>query len=662
MQLSKIRIRNYRLLIDAELEVDPKTTLIVGRNNTAKTSCFSCIGNVLEGKTVSFNDYPLFRREDFYAKIALFMEKKLSYEELCKQIEVVSIDFLVDYSLDDPDDNLGALSPFIIDVDVNTTTALIRAEYRLKTDEKTLWALLESSYYKDGAFSPSEEAHAVLVDNFDKLFGLTVYAINPNNMEDKQVKSQKELHDLFPFHTIPAERVLGEDDTHNSSLGSLISGFFDMSEADLDPKVAEEIKMLRTIVEKANKDVQKQSDEILSSVVNSSIGFGYPNIEELKLGVTTQLSIDDQIKNQTKLSYISGTANESLPSSHNGLGYKNLIKMEFLLAAFARDVEKRGVACVPLLFIEEPESHMHPQMQTAFATYLEKFLGKFSNVQIQTFLTSHSAHIANTMEFAKVRYAQKSNAGVIYKNLNTFAQANSDNVNFIRKYLTLTKCDLFFADKAIFVEGASERLLLPDMIEKCEATGVFGPGKYPLSAQYYALIEIGGAYAHKFIPFIEFLGVPCLILTDLDSVADRISKGGKVVKKSVVVSQGETTSNETIKWGIRRNKGLPENDTSKIDLTVITSMSPDDKTRGKCHIEFQTAENGLCGHSLEEAVRNVNRKHYDLGDSTSEEDLEFKGKSKTDFALDLICECADYCVPAYIKSGLTWLNNQRVLE
>lgn len=662
MQLSKIRIRNYRLLIDAELEVDPKTTLIVGRNNTAKTSCFSCIGNVLEGKTVSCNDYPLFRREDFYAKIALFMEKKLSYEELCKQIEVVSIDFLVDYSLDDPDDNLGALSPFIIDVDVNTTTALIRAEYRLKTDEKTLWALLESSYYKDGAFSPSEEAHAVLVDNFDKLFGLTVYAINPNNMEDKQVKSQKELHDLFPFHTIPAERVLGEDDTHNSSLGSLISGFFDMSEADLDPKVAEEIKMLRTIVEKANKDVQKQSDEILSSVVNSSIGFGYPNIEELKLGVTTQLSIDDQIKNQTKLSYISGTANESLPSSHNGLGYKNLIKMEFLLAAFARDVEKRGVACVPLLFIEEPESHMHPQMQTAFATYLEKFLGKFSNVQIQTFLTSHSAHIANTMEFAKVRYAQKSNAGVIYKNLNTFAQANSDNVNFIRKYLTLTKCDLFFADKAIFVEGASERLLLPDMIEKCEATGVFGPGKYPLSAQYYALIEIGGAYAHKFIPFIEFLGVPCLILTDLDSVADRISKGGKVVKKSVVVSQGETTSNETIKWWIRRNKGLPENDTSKIDLTVITSMSPDDKTRGKCHIEFQTAENGLCGHSLEEAVRNVNRKHYDLGDSTSEEDLEFKGKSKTDFALDLICECADYCVPAYIKSGLTWLNNQRVLE
>ena len=662
MQLTKIRIKNYRLLIDAELEVDLKTTLIVGRNNTAKTSCFSCIGSVLDGEGMTFDDYPLLRREDFYTKFALFMEKKLSYEDLCKRIEIISIEFLVDYSLDDPDDNLGALSPFIIDVDVDTTTALIRAEYRLKTDEKTLWTLLESSYYKDDAFSPSEDAHKVLADNFGKLFGLTVYAINPNNPDDKQVKSHKELHDLFPFHAIPAERVLGEDETHNSSLGLLISGFFNMSEAELDPNVAEEIIRLRSIVEKSNKDVQKQSDEILSTIVNNSIGFGYPNIEELKLGVTTQLSIDDQIKNQTKLSYISGTANESLPSSHNGLGYKNLIKMEFLLAAFAKDIEKRGIACIPLLLIEEPESHMHPQMQTAFVTYLEKFLGKLSTVQIQTFLTSHSAHIANTMEFAKIRYAQKSNAGVIYKNLNTFAVANPDNVEFIRKYLTLTRCDLFFADKAIFVEGASERLLLPDMIGKCESSGIFGVCKYPLSAQYYALIEIGGAYAHKFIPFIDFLGVPCLILTDLDSVADRKGRGGKIVRKSVVVSEGETTSNETIKWWIRKNKGLPDDDTSKIDLSEITAMTTDDKTRGKCHIEFQTTENGLCGHSLEEAIRNVNRKYYNLGNRISEKKLEFTGKSKTDFALDLICECSDYCVPGYIKSGLKWLNDQRVLE
>ena len=49
MRLSEVRIKNYRLLIDAKLDVDAKTTLIVGRNNTAKTSCSSCINTVLQG-------------------------------------------------------------------------------------------------------------------------------------------------------------------------------------------------------------------------------------------------------------------------------------------------------------------------------------------------------------------------------------------------------------------------------------------------------------------------------------------------------------------------------------------------------------------------------------------------------------------------------------
>ena len=138
MQLSKIKIKNYRLLIDAELEVDPKTTLIVGRNNTAKTSCFECIGKVLDGTPFSFNDYPLSKRENLYANITSFMAKEITFEELYERLEPISIEFLVDYALDDLEDNLGALSPFIIDVDVDTTTALIRAEYKLKADEKSV--------------------------------------------------------------------------------------------------------------------------------------------------------------------------------------------------------------------------------------------------------------------------------------------------------------------------------------------------------------------------------------------------------------------------------------------------------------------------------------------------------------------------------------------
>lgn len=74
----------------------------------------------------------------------------------------------------------------------------------------------------------------------------------------------------------------------------------------------------------------------MSELVSKAVGFGYPNGEELQLGVTTNLSIDEQVKNQSLLSYTTGTNKECLPSNYNGLGYNNLIKMEFILAAFAK--------------------------------------------------------------------------------------------------------------------------------------------------------------------------------------------------------------------------------------------------------------------------------------------------------------------------------------
>ena len=620
MLLSKIKIKNYRLLNDAELDVHNDTTLIVGRNNTAKTSSIDCISTVLGGKEFSYDDYPLGKRKVLHNLISKFMAKEITFAELYEKLPVISIEFVVDYSSEALDDNLGALSPFIIDVDLDTTTVLIRIEYSMRIEDKSLWTLLEKSFYKNGIYTPNaEEAHDIIVSNFNKIFGLRIYAVNPKNEEDIQLKTHKELSELFPFYTIPAERTLGEDgNQNNNTLGKLISSFFELNEEDLDPKVAAEIMKLRQIIEEANRKIQKRSNEILSSVVSDAVGFGYPNGEELQLGVTTRLNIDDQIKNQTKLSYSSSTLEESLPGTHNGLGYKNLIKMEFLLAAFAKDIEKCGQACIPLLFIEEPESHMHPQMQHAFADYLETFLAKISNVHIQTFLTSHSAHIANTMDFSKIRYAQKTTTGVIYKNLHSFAQSNKNNMDFIKKYLTLSRCDLFFADKIVFVEGASERLLLPDIISKCNNEGLFDSVTYKLPAQYYALIEIGGAYAYRFIPFANFLGLPCLILTDIDSMKDGRTKE--------VVSKGKTTSNATLKWWMRRVKSLPENDQTQIKLSEIIALTPDQKTHGKCHIEFQTKENGLCGRSLEEAIKNVNRSYYGLTDPITETSIEFSEK------------------------------------
>lgn len=655
MLLSKIIIKNYRLLVDAELEIDNNITLIVGRNNTAKTSCVELIDKVLKNKALSYDDYPLSKRKYAYILLAQFMRSRMSFERFCKKFPVITIDFYVDYSLDDPDMNLGALSPFIIDVDIDSTTAIIRAEYSIKISEESLRTMFEMCFFEKGNFiCRHENVRDVFITNFSKIFGLNIYAINPQYESDYQLKSLKELTDLFPFYLIPAERSLGENgDNSSNSLGALIASYFSVNVEDLDSRVVDEVKALRETVEEANIQIQNRSNELLGEIVNKAVGFGYPNAEELQLGVNTRLQIDDQIKDKTELTYTSENMGDSLPSSHNGLGYKNLIKIEFMLADFAEKIKQGNHVCIPLLFIEEPESHMHPQMQHAFADYLEKFLGEISDVHIQTFLTSHSAHIANTIDFSKIRYAQKTTKGVIYKNLNSFSQENEKNMDFIKKYLTLSRCDLFFADKVIFVEGASERLLLPDMIRKCDEEGLFDTKKYKLPAQYYALMEIGGAYAYKFIPFVNFLGIPCLILTDIDSMKDGRTKA--------TVSKGKETSNSTLRWWMRRLNNLPENDSGKIDLLEIIALTSDQKTLDKCHVEFQVEEDGICGRSLEEAIRNVNRSYYGLSDSATEVDIEFTDKSKTDFALNLICDNPEYVIPKYIIDGLVWLNQQNVL-
>lgn len=119
------------------------------------------------------------------------------------------------------------------------------------------------------------------------------------------------------------------------------------------------------------------------------------------------------------------------------------------------------------------------------------------------------------------------------------------------------------------------------------------------------------------------------------------------------------TSNSTIKWWVRTLKNISEDNT--IALSDVIALKDEEKTIDTCHIEFQTEEQGLCGRSLEEALINVNRSHYGLSATPSEEDLKFNEKSKTDFALNLIYDNPNYAVPMYIKNGLVWLNDQKVL-
>ena len=96
MLLSKITINNFRLIVNAELNVHQNITLIVGRNNTAKTSCMNILEKVVKNRVLSYDDYPLQRRKYAFILLAQFMRKKITYEQLCKRLPLTSIEFLID--------------------------------------------------------------------------------------------------------------------------------------------------------------------------------------------------------------------------------------------------------------------------------------------------------------------------------------------------------------------------------------------------------------------------------------------------------------------------------------------------------------------------------------------------------------------------------------
>lgn len=332
-----------------------------------------------------------------------------------------------------------------------------------------------------------------------------------------------------------------------------------------------------------------------------------------------------------------------------------------ILTEFSRAVVANATT-IPLLLIEEPEAHMHPQLQSTFVGFVSKFLKESIGAgrHLQTILSSHSSHVANTVDFKQVRYMRRTTNGVNCKDLQHFYQEGQtdeqkENLAFLQKYLKLSYCDLYFCDKAILVEGATERLLIPQMILKCAESGAFDNTTPPLQSQYYSLVEVGGAYAHRFYDFLDFLEIPTLIFTDVDFVRERNKKCQR--------SEALHSSNGAInRWchdvyGIAVSKPIP------IEKVIELSTDSLKRTNALRHLEFQKEENGAYPRSLEESIQNVNRALFGIAEDATEiplfEESE-SGESKTDFAIKLLTDpkYEDFHIPTYIRDGLIWLNDQ----
>lgn len=165
-----------------------------------------------------------------------------------------------------------------------------------------------------------------------------------------------------------------------------------------------------------------------------------------------------------------------------------------------------------------------PSLQTNSQSYknIKEFIRAKTNWHVQVVITTHSSHIIAESGFDNIRYFDNTAHQLIIKNLSEFRikedKKDPDGMRFLKQYMALNRCDMFFADKIIMIEGTVERLLLPLMINNVQPS---------LLTKYVSIIEVGGAYAHLFKDLLCFLNVKTLIITDLDSICAANSKACK---------------------------------------------------------------------------------------------------------------------------------------
>ncbi|PYI39562.1 ATP-dependent endonuclease [Arthrobacter psychrolactophilus] len=159
-----------------------------------------------------------------------------------------------------------------------------------------------------------------------------------------------------------------------------------------------------------------------------------------------------QILERLELNLLDGASQSSY--GRYGLGSNNLLYMACELLLIAK--EREGL---PLLLIEEPEAHLHPQRQLQLMSFLEsRVTGQDEQPPVQVIISTHSPVLASKV---KVENVVLVNDGQAFSLAQDRTMLSKSDYGFLARFLDATKSNLFFAQGVLVVEGDAEKLLLP---------------------------------------------------------------------------------------------------------------------------------------------------------------------------------------------------------
>ncbi len=689
MKIKKIKAQNFRLLKDFEIDLEDDLSLVIGKNNTGKTSLLSVIEKFLTDKSnFSVNDFNL----DVQEKIkSLVVKGVLNIPELFD----FSIRLFFDIHYEDTD-NLRNLSSLIVKLD-STNTVVLGFEYSLNPQQ--------FKYLKDDfeAYKKDNKAKNIIdflrlpssLKYFKKTIRTHEYKEDNTYGLSREITEHKLISRIINIQSIKAKREVNNSDTNrpDKTLSKLSSDYYESLENTIEEEIT--IKELNKKLENTDKELDEVYPKVFKEVLDKVELFGGKKKGESLIKIVSTLQGKNILKENTSVVY--EYAKTMLPEDYNGLGYLNLFSIIFDLEIRFREFRKeketrenRIPADINLLFIEEPEAHTHPQMQHVFIKNIKTILdkeqkglnikgerdSKKSTFELQSIITTHSSHIVVESDFDVIKYFHKTidKNEVDSRNLKDLKNEYEKETNqyqFLKQYLTLNKTELFFADKAILIEGDTERILLPAMMNKLD---IEKKSELPLLSQNISIVEVG-AYAHIFEKFIDFIGIKCLLITDIDAYkmvpSDKKNKKGEVIMKRESCPLDDPdivgTSNESLSYFLKQD--------IKVLIASIKNFLV--KNDSLC-IAFQHSEETYHARSFEDAFIHINRSfikenkdifngiknasYFDLTGNDKKEAYDLANeciKKKTHFALDILFHSDEnynnWQIPSYIKEGLVWL-------
>lgn len=709
MKIFRINIKNYRLLKNLSLDIEEELSLVIGKNNTGKTSILSVLDKFLsKDRVLTQSDKNKFSVDDFNIDFKKQLKDIIENptpisEDLFKE-QGINLRLFIEY---ETGDNLSNISRVMMDLDPSNNMIVLGYGYtlnyedyiKLRTEYKS-FEIKEQQKQKDKkkeniVYNP-KGFFDFLKLNLSDYFKLSkkTFEIDKTTKEINEerfinlIKEGISTKEIINFKYIPARRGVNNNGT-DKSLSTQTSTMYGKKEVGEDQsQIIDVFKDKLTEVDTSLSDVYKV---LFSSTIDKIKKFGGVRIDESEIAIISTLQHRELLEGNTTVVY-KHDANNQLPEHYNGLGYMNLISMifdiEILVEEFKREKEEK-LCDINLLFIEEPEAHTHPQMQYIFIKNIKTLLGDgISRVdgqhrRLQYIVSTHSSHIVADSEFDDIKYLKRESVGsVVAKNLKELKEkykTETAQYEFLKQYLTVNRAEIFFADKVVLIEGDTEKILIPTMMNKIDIeeskTGT-PSSSLPLLSQNISIVEVG-AYSQIFENFIEFVGIKTLIITDLDTVKPEVNAEGKTKNVACQVSEGKDYSNSALKHFFKESKDGKTYVNKTLDELKGYTITNKVLNKSGCEIciVYQTEQNGYSPRSFEDAFLNINKQfvidnmltfrslknkeYFSLATKTVY-DLALECiEKKTHFALDILFhsnkDLDNWKIPAYIQEGLIWL-------